>query len=116
MKIRRLAIISFWSGVIPLLLFGSIPLVLHLFPLPFGAKSLFHSAAWPWFFLSSCTPHILGPLALISGVKALRRPDQQGDRKAWFLAWIGTILGGLWTCFVVVIWLVFFLVVIVNRE
>lgn len=102
-KINRLAMISFVSGlvVIALLSFG---LYWSLFP----ASPVYANTIRIILDISVSVQYLCAPVALLTGILALRDIKKKGGtEKGRLLAWIGIILGAGYTLFGLLVFIIF---------
>lgn len=111
----QLAFISFGACILTILLVASVPLALFAFPVTAGERSYFHSLAWPWLLGSSFLAQVLGPVAWVCGVKALRRTSSSSGLYVRALAWTGSIVGSVWTLLSALVWVLGFVVLAGSR-
>jgi hypothetical protein len=97
MHADRLAGISAVAGSATWGLFVLANMLLAANPPAAGHQSAFYSAAGVILFAMSGVGFVLGPTALITGVKALRRVGADAPRAVTIAAWVGVATGGAYT-------------------
>ena len=107
-KINRLSIISIVCAAVILLIYLLIIVLIWLFPVPPPHISPFYSAAGPLYVLMALALFFLSPVALITGIIALKRVKKgMGSLREKILALISLIIGGIQTALFVAINIIF---------
>lgn len=101
MQANRLAQVSCSSGMVGIGVFVLATVLLQLFPPAPGHKSAAYSEVGTLLLLLSTVSGILGVVALITGVKALRRFDAITPRSQKTAAWVGVATGGAYIAMMV---------------
>lgn len=97
MPADRLAKLSAMAGSATWGLFLFAMLLLQTNPPAAGHRSALYSAAGPVLFLMSVFSFVLGPAALVTGVKALRGLPTAAPTATRSAAWLGVLTGGAYT-------------------
>ena len=102
-KTNGLAIVSFVSGLSVIAL-----LTLGLLSSWFTAAPGFYNAIRPMLDLSVSVQHLCAPIALVTGILALRDIQKKGGtQQGKRLAWVGIVLGSTYLLFVLLVTIIF---------
>ena len=102
MQAGRLAQISCVCGLASTASFVGLVLF-ELFPSAPGHMSALFSAVEGLLFLMINVSYVLAPVALVTGIKALRRVTLDSPKKERVAAWVGVTTGGLYTAMMVLL-------------
>jgi hypothetical protein len=119
MKNHKAPHVSFITGFIAILALGTAIILPFFYPIPTGHLSLLYSRAGPILFVLVMSSFYLGPVALYSGILALRQISKgvlsRGKKR---IALIGTIMGAIVTSFYlfgfVWLFLIFFKIILAK--
>jgi hypothetical protein len=106
MQTPRLAILSCVSGLTSVAAFGAGLVLLQIFPPTAGHKSAAFSEAGGLLLLISTISFVLAPVALVTGIKALRRFTAEATKGQRIAAWVGLVAGGTYAAVLVLPFLV----------
>jgi hypothetical protein len=102
-KINRLAMVSFISGIIVIAILG-FGMVWQLFP----ASPTYANTIRTFLDLSVSVQFLFAPVALVTGILALREIKKKSEtEKGKILAWIGILLGAGYILFGLLIFIIF---------
>ena len=107
MQTPRLVKLSCISGVGSLAAIGVALILFELFPAAPGHRSAAFSEVGGVLLLLSTLSFVLAPVALVTGIKALRRLPLEADRRHKIAAWVGVTTGGLYSAVLLMPLLVF---------
>lgn len=101
MHASRLAKVSCYSGLVSIAVFVLATLLLQIFPPAPGYKSAAYSEVGGLLLLLSTVSGLLGVVALVAGVKALRRFQATTPKSQKTAAWVGVATGGAYVAMMV---------------